>query len=59
MTLDVLAEIALLALKGIGLIFIVRRNTAVCGDTLFCLLESALLIHQFIAINRHEMLLLF
>lgn len=57
--LDVLAEIALLALKGIGLIFIVRRNTAVCGDPLFCLLESALLIHQFIAINRHEMLLPF
>lgn len=57
--LDVLAEIALLALKGIGLILIVRRNTAVCGDPLFRLLESALLIHQFIAINRHEMLLLF
>ena len=59
MALDVLAEIALLALKGIGLILIVRRNTAVCGDPLFRLLESALLIHQFIAINRHEMLLPF
>lgn len=53
MSLDILPKKTLLAVKGIGLILIIRRNAAVGGNTLFSLWIPSLLIHAFITIDRH------
>ena len=43
-TLNILAEIPLLAFKRIGLVFIVRGNTAIGGNSFFRFLHFSLLV---------------